>query len=844
MAGAGARRGMRREAIRRLAAAGAGLAVLWAGQLDAAAEATITTVAGGGSAAGDGVPALAASLSSPIGLAPTANGFLVAEQGRHRIRRLTADGTDSGLIGTLAGTGAFGGGTPVLGGSAASVPLQLPCCLSQAPSGALLVADTFAGMVHRISGSRLDTVAGTGAPSSCSPVPPHEVAALAAQLCFVVGVGGHPSDGRFLIAEDGLPDQDRSGGARVYEVDAAGTLRIVAGGGCPSPPADPGPLQLCLENPRGVVFTGPGTQFLVADRARHVVWRVSSTNPVGATATRVAGGGAASADLGDGGPAAAARLAAPSDLAMTPSGHYLIADRDHCRIRRVAGLEPVSPITTVAGSSCRPGAEPADGGSALAADLRRPLGVAFAPGGILISDTGRGTVRLVDRTSLTGAPGPVSASRRARLSFRSTEPVPEFLCSVDGAPAHACSSPLVLDGLGDGAHTFSVRDAAVPGDPTPARRAWLVDTQPPRSFRRLAPADGATGSPARPAFEWEAAQDETSGIERYELWVDSARLHEVTPASCTEGVCRVTPATPLAETAHEWEARAVDAAGHVRTTDPGAFDVGSPPVARLAVAPNPVLAGSEAVLDAGDSSDAEGPLARHEWDLDGDGRFEHDTGAQGLTTTGWPLPGRFHVAVRVTDGAGRSSVERVEVRVTEPPEGPRAFGVTIDSGAAFTRSPAVTVTAFHGRSTDAVLVSNDGGFLAAGEFAPGTPIRWRLASSGPERLPKTVWVRFRSGPFLSEAYTDDIVLDESAPRVAAARVSASRPGPLLHVSAADRGSGVDRMQVTTDRTRPGRAVAFRRRFALRTAAAPTWVRVLDRAGNRSRWRAARYSGPR
>ena len=811
--------------------------------MHAAAGATISTVAGGGSAAGDGVPALSVALASPIGVAPTANGFVLAEQARHRIRRVTAGGAppgDTGLIATHVGTGAFGGGSPVLGGSATSVPLQLPCCLAPTAAGGLLVADTFGGMVHRVSGSRLDTVAGTGTPSSCNPVAPSGVAALSAQLCFVVGVGAHPSEARFLIAEDGLPDQERSGGARVYEVDPGGTLRIVAGGGCPASPPDPNPLQLCLANPRGAVYTGAGTQFLVADRARHVVWRVSSTSGAGATAVRVAGTGSPAGELGDGGRAGAASLAAPADLAVTPSGGFLIADRDHCRVRRVAGVDPSSRIETVAGSGCAADAPALDGGEATAANLRRPLGVAFSPAGILVSDTGRGTVRLVERTTLTRAPVEVTPEQDASFAFESSESVADFRCALDGEPARPCSSPAEFGGLADGPHRFAVHDAAVPADPTPAVHSWLVDTEPPRPFGLMGPADGAGDEPSRPVFEWEEAVDATSGVAVYELWLDGRRWQDVAPAACERGVCRFVPHEPLPESAHEWRVLARDRAGHARGAGPRVVHVGSPPTARLVVAPDPVLTGYEAVFDASASSDPDGPIVRYEWDLDGDGEFERDSGAQPMTTMSYPLPGRVRVGLRVTDAAGRTGATAAELRVTEPPSGPRAFGVTIDSGASFTRTPAVTISAFHSESTDAVIVSNDGGFLVAATFPAGEPIRWRLASTGPERLPRTVYVRFRSGPFLSEVYTDDIVLDESPPRVAAARLSSS----VLRTTAADRGSGVSRMQVTPERRRPGRAQRYRPALRLDTRPRRLWVRVFDRAGNRSAWRAARYSGPR
>src|SRR5206468_3459425 len=106
-----------------------------------------------------------------------------------------------------------------------------------------------------------------------------------------------------------------------------------------------------------------------------------------------------------------------------------------------------------------------------------------------------------------------------------------------------------------------------------------------------------------------------------------------------------------------------------------------------------------------------------------------------------------------------------------------------------------------------LLVSNDGGFLAAQRFAPKAEIPWRLDSSGPERLPKTVYLRFLAGPVASPNYTDDIILDERPPTVQSASIvpspgaaSAARAAALriwkVKVRASDTNSGVAGVQAT------------------------------------------------
>src|SRR4051812_27561295 len=81
-------------------------------------------------------------------------------------------------------------------------------------------------------------------------------------------------------------------------------------------------------------------------------------------------------------------------------------------------------------------------------------------------------------TIVTGPAGTTSATS-AEFAFSADEPG-TFACSLDGAPATACTSPTTYSGLGAGTHTFSVQaiDAAGNADPTPATRSWTVADSP------------------------------------------------------------------------------------------------------------------------------------------------------------------------------------------------------------------------------------------------------------------------------------------------------------------------------------------------------------------------------
>src|SRR5262249_10424923 len=100
------------------------------------------------------------------------------------------------------------------------------------------------------------------------------------------------------------------------------------------------------------------------------------------TITVAAGNGTAGFS-GDGGPATAAMLSAPSEVTVDPSGDFYIADRNNNRIRKVDISSGV--IGTVAGSGSAGWFF--SGGPALFASLDHPSGVAVdSEGNFYIAD--------------------------------------------------------------------------------------------------------------------------------------------------------------------------------------------------------------------------------------------------------------------------------------------------------------------------------------------------------------------------------------------------------------------------------------------------------------------------
>ena len=81
-------------------------------------------------------------------------------------------------------------------------------------------------------------------------------------------------------------------------------------------------------------------------------------------------------------------------------------------------------------------------------------------------------------TIFSEAPQGQVASRAATIAFAASEPA-TFVCSVDGAAASPCESPMRLDGLADGPHEVRVTatDALGAVEAAPAAVAWAVATE-------------------------------------------------------------------------------------------------------------------------------------------------------------------------------------------------------------------------------------------------------------------------------------------------------------------------------------------------------------------------------
>lgn len=458
-----------------------------------------------------------------------------------------------------------------------------------------------------------------------------------------------------------------------------------------------------------------------------------------------------------------------------------------------------------------------------------------------------------------GAIAPVTPSDQRRsspISWSVTPALPAGLTldpqtgAIGGTPTSATQARAYVvhatDRLGTTDHTVILR----------------VDAD---AYATTAPAAGATTG-AQPTFSWQraSAPENTEPVSRYQVLVDGQTVGELAASQCGPDTCSLTAPAPIADGTHSWRVETTARDGHIRRTADSSLTVVAPPTARLALTRSAVETDEPVGLDASQSSDPNGGIRRIEFDLDGDGRYETDAGTDPRRSTSFPTIGDHTVRARVTDAGGLTSEASAVVHVTPaPPAG--ELGVSINDGAIATNDPHVTLSLIWPRLGETALLSNDGGFGTAGgtrSIGLAARVPWTLASSGPERLPKIVYVRFRGGESGRETYTDDIILDQRPPNVAATSLLA-KPIAAASASAAAARSSTLRVTGTDDNagirnvivaTKPGgkpiaqkglaRANARGKRTVTTTLRVPSsmrtlYVRVTDVAGNSSKWKLVR-----
>jgi len=361
---------------------------------------TITTVAGYTPPPGpppgptEGVAATASTLRTPYGMAKDASGNLyICDDGNNMVRKVDASGNITVVAGNPGAAGDAGDGGPA---TAAACKLNTPTGVAVDSAGNIYICDAGNNQVRMVIAATgiITTIAGStvGTAGFSGDLGP----ATAAKLSNPRGIFVYPN-GKLIYFSDGTNNRIRAianifGGYYINTI-AGNTAAGYAGDGSAATSA-----TVQLSSPRGLTVNRATGNLYIADMNNDCIRMIDSMTGI---ITTVAGIGTMAGYTADGVPAITSKLNLPTGIAVDASGDMYIADVSNNRIRYVNSTGTISTIVDATGTT---GATPfGDGGPATAANLSAPTAVTLdgTSGNYYISDQTHNLVRYVSISSST-----------------------------------------------------------------------------------------------------------------------------------------------------------------------------------------------------------------------------------------------------------------------------------------------------------------------------------------------------------------------------------------------------------------------------------------------------------
>jgi DNA-binding beta-propeller fold protein YncE len=271
-----------------------------------------------------GAPGLTVSLNHPTDIQFGPDGLMYLMAWHNHKIRTFDPSGDEVLVMCGRGAGYAGDG----GSDLNALRFNQPKSLVRASDGTFYVLDQRNFLIRRITvGGMFSTIAGIPPMPGTMPMPGYE------------GDGGPATMARFRFEAGGNPEP--SGG-------------------------------LALDETNGILYVADGLNY-----------RIRAIDLESGEIGTVVGTGEAG-NAGDDGPGASARISHVRDMEIGPDGLLYFADTDNHVIR---AWDPATDVVTrIAGTGTM--GRGAEGQSALATDLNRPFGIAFAPDGdLIVADT-------------------------------------------------------------------------------------------------------------------------------------------------------------------------------------------------------------------------------------------------------------------------------------------------------------------------------------------------------------------------------------------------------------------------------------------------------------------------
>jgi PKD repeat protein len=319
------------------------------------------------------------------------------------------------------------------------------------------------------------------------------------------------------------------------------------------------------------------------------------------------------------------------------------------------------------------------------------------PVGLRVTDDDGATDEVSHDVTVTSPPPPNQVPTAA-FNFSPTEPTTDDQVSFNGSGSSDSDGSVAkyewdLDGDGtyetdtgttattshtygeEGTYPVGLRVTDDDGATDEVSHDVTVTTPPPPPNQ--APTAAFEYSPSSPAageavsFDGSGSSDSDGSVARYEWDFDGDGTYE-------------TDAGTAATTSHTYAEAGTYPVGLRVTDDDGATDevshdvtVTTPPpppnvgpAAAFDFSPAAPTTDDQVGFDGSGSSDVDGTVAKYEWDLDGNGSYETDTGTTATTSHTYSEAGTYPVGLRVTDDDGATDEVSHDVTVTTPPPPP------------------------------------------------------------------------------------------------------------------------------------------------------------------------------
>jgi YVTN family beta-propeller protein len=161
-------------------------------------------------------------------------------------------------------------------------------------------------------------------------------------------------------------------------------------------------------------------------------------------------------------------------------------------------------------------------------------------------------------------------------------------------------------------------------------------------------------------------------------------------------------------------------------------------------------------------------------------------------------PGDCTINANQSGGSGFDAAPQVSQTFTILPSPPAGeVGASIKDGASYSNSKQVTLNLIWPEYATSVRISNDGGFAASKTQTKdlAASIDWELDDSVKGIYTKVVYVRFNGVADTTKTYSDDIILDTTAPTLETSSAAVASSSVDVSLKATDDITGVDKVEL-------------------------------------------------